>query len=130
MNAAIANMPGNLPQLTHEEFLNSLGNGEEWHNPSWVEAQLQKRGLEDIRVDSVPKTLATSTPGELMPPLAPIMGHISARFWSEEQREQHAAGLACAVLGYLETKYGADQLIPMNWAAVVATARKPASTGL
>lgn len=125
MAAAIATMPGNLPQLTQDQFLGSMGNGEAWHSQSWVETQLQKRGLQDIRVNAIPKHMATSTARELLPPLAPIMGHIPAAFWTEEQRENQGANLASAVSSYLETKYGADQFIPMDWAAVVATARKP-----
>lgn len=119
-------MPGNLTQPSSEEFLKSLGNGDEWHNPSWVEAQLRKRGLEDIQVNLVQKTIATSALPEMLAALAPIMAHIPAKFWNEEQREQHGGGLTSAVSSFLETKYSADQPIPMDWIAVVATARKSA----
>ncbi|KAK2836983.1 hypothetical protein FQN49_006527 [Arthroderma sp. PD_2] len=124
VNAAIAAMSGNLPQPTPEEFLMSLGNGDEWHNSSWVEAQLQKRGLENIHVSLVSKSMATSTVPEMLPALAPIMAHIPARFWNKAQRGQHGAGFESAVSSYLETKYGVDQPVPMHWIAVVATARK------
>ncbi|KAF3480388.1 uncharacterized protein GIQ15_05735 [Arthroderma uncinatum] len=127
VNAAIATMPGNLPKPTPKEFLMSLGNGDEWHNPDWVEAQLSKRGLKDIQVKLAPKTIATSTLTEILPSLAPIITHIPAKFWNSEQREQHGDNLASAVSSYLEKNYSVDQLIPMNWVAVVATAQKPAN---
>nr|KMM64586.1 hypothetical protein CPAG_00938 [Coccidioides posadasii RMSCC 3488] len=125
VNAAIATMPGNLAQPTPEEFLMSLGNGDEWHDPSWVKAQLWKRGLENIQVNLVSKTIATSTVPETIPALAPIMAHIPAKFWNEKQRQKSAGSLASTVSSYLETKYGTDKPIPMHWIAVVATAQKP-----
>ncbi|KAM5469143.1 hypothetical protein MauCBS54593_004495 [Microsporum audouinii] len=125
INAAIAKVAPGLPQPTSDEFLMSLGNGDEWHNPSWVEAELQKRGLEDIQVNLVQKTMATSTQSEMLPALAPILAHIPARFWSEEQREKHGSGLVSAVSAYLTSRYATDEPIPMEWIAIVATARKP-----
>ncbi|EFQ99087.1 hypothetical protein MGYG_02101 [Nannizzia gypsea CBS 118893] len=128
VNAAIATVAPDLPRPTSDEFLMSLGSGDEWHNPAWVESQLQKRGLGDIQVRLVQKTMATSTHSEMMPALTPIMLHLPARFWSEEQREKYGSSLAPAVSDYLTSRYGVDNPIPMDWIAIVATATKPVET--
>lgn len=125
INAVIATMAPDLPKPTSDEFLMSLGSGDEWHNPTWVEDQLQKRRLEDIQVRPVQMTMATSNQSEIMPALGPIMSHIPARFWSEEQREKYGPGFASAVSDYFTSRYGVDRLIPMDWVAIVATATKP-----
>ncbi|KAJ5134983.1 hypothetical protein N7526_006348 [Penicillium atrosanguineum] len=122
MEKAIKTLPGNLPFPTSEEFLAALGEGQ-WGSVPWIKSQLQQRGFVDIEVKAVTKRIQL-TPKEMLEPCMMMFPLITKRFWSAEQREQHEAKVRPALAQYLEDSYGKDGVVPMDWVAILATARK------
>jgi hypothetical protein len=115
-------LPGNLPQLSGTDFLKLIGN---WDDPSWIETQLRKRGLEDVQVNPVAKTMGMGTAQELVPVLNAPLTLIMSKIWNEEQMHQSGANVIPALEKYLEDTYGKDKLVSKLWVAIVASGRKP-----
>lgn len=122
MKKAIATMPGNLPFPTAEEFVNSLGDGQ-WNSVPWIESQLQQRGFTDINVKADTKHIPL-TVEEFLESSMMMFTMIAQKFWTAEQREQHAAKVRPALTRYLEELYGEDGVVPIDWVAILSTARK------
>ncbi|KAJ5604651.1 hypothetical protein N7510_009805 [Penicillium lagena] len=122
MKKAIATMPGNLPFPTAEEFLSTLGDGQ-WNSVPWIESQLQQRGFTDINVKADTKHIPLTTK-EVLDSTMMMFSVITQKFWTAEQREQHEAKVRPALARYLEEQYGEDGVVPMDWVAILSTARK------
>lgn len=115
-------MPGNLPFPTAEEFLSALGEGQ-WNSVPWIESQLQQRGFTDINVKADTKRIQLTTK-EMLDSSMVMFTVIAKKFWTAEQREQHEAKVGPAVAQYLDELYGEDGVVPMDWVAILSTARK------
>jgi hypothetical protein len=120
---AIETIPGNLPFPTAREFLEALGNGE-WYSVPWIESQLQKRGFEDISVRSVTKHMSIKVPNFVEMTML-MFAMVSKVFWTEKQREEDTVKVRPALEKYLESTYGKEGDIPMEWTAIISTARRP-----
>lgn len=119
---AIETMPENLPFPTTQEFLSAMGNGE-WYSVPWIESELKQRGLEgvNVRIDTKPIAL---TAKELVETSLIMLPMVLQRWWTVEQREQHEEKVGPAVWKYVEDTYGKDGIVPMDWTAILSTARK------
>ncbi|KAJ5805104.1 hypothetical protein N7474_010991 [Penicillium riverlandense] len=122
MNNAIATMPGNLPFPTAKEFLSTIGDGQ-WDSVLWIESQLQQRGFTDINVKADTEHIPL-TNKEMLESTMMMFPVIAQNFWTAEQREQHQAKVRPALARYLEEQYGEDGVVPMDWTAILSTARK------
>lgn len=90
----------------------------------WIESQLKQRGFENIIVKA--DTKAISLPGpELVEMAMMMLPMITKSFWTEKQREDHESKLRPALEKYLEERYGKNKDVPMEWTAIISTARKP-----
>jgi hypothetical protein len=120
---AVATIPGNLPFPTAQEFLKVLGNGE-WNSTCWIESQLKKRGLGDICVKAETRDIPLSVPNfvEMTVIMLPM---VTKFFWTEEQREESSEKVRPALEKYLGGLYGENGEGPMQWTAILSTARKP-----
>ncbi|KAJ5363696.1 Acetylaranotin bis-thiomethyltransferase [Penicillium cataractarum] len=123
MQKAIETIPGNLPFPTPQEFVESLGSGQ-WNSVSWIELQLKERGFEDINVRPVTKSMSIKVPNLLEMSMI-MFAMVSKVFWTEKQREEDTDKVRPALERYLETTYGKEGDVPMEWTAIVSTARKP-----
>lgn len=116
-------MPGNLPFPTSQEFLSILSHGE-WHSVPWIKSQLQQRGFENIIVEANTKAISLLIPEfvEMAMMMFPI---IAKSFWTHKQREDSEDKVRPALVKYLEDRYGKDGDVPVEWTAILITARKP-----
>ena len=120
---AIETIPGNLPFPTALQFLEALSTGK-WHSVPWIESQLQKRGYEDINVRCITKKISIKVPNFVeMTMLMFVM--VSKVFWTQKQREENTEKVRPALEKYLVGTYGEAGDIPMEWTAILSTARKP-----
>lgn len=119
---AIQTIPGDLPFPTAQQFLETLGTGE-WHSVSWIESQLKERGFEDINVRSVTKAMSIKVPNFVEMTMI-MFSMVSKAFWTEKQRQEDTEKVRPALEKYLETTYGKEGDIPMEWTAILSTARK------
>jgi hypothetical protein len=100
-----------------------LGHGE-WNSVHWIESQLQQRGFENIIVKA--DTKAISLPVLEFVEMAMIMFPIITKFfWTDKQREDSEGKVRPALEKYLESHYGKNGDVPMEWTAILSTARKP-----
>ncbi|KAJ5105599.1 hypothetical protein NUU61_002946 [Penicillium alfredii] len=120
---AVETIPGNLPFPTHQEFLSVMRNGE-WHSVSWIESQLKQRGFEDINVQADFKKISLRVT-QLVDMTMVMFPMVAKFFWSEKQREEDQSKVRPALTKYLEDIYGKDGDVPMDWTAILSTARKP-----
>lgn len=123
VNAAAALLPGNLPQISEPDFMRAMGDGK-WEEPSWVEAEFAERGLSEVQVTPVQRTIAQEISGFctlLKGPLSFIM----ARFWTEEQRLLCGARFGSTLHDYLVDLCGERNQVEITSMAVIATGRKP-----
>ncbi|CEJ53919.1 hypothetical protein PMG11_00252 [Penicillium brasilianum] len=120
---AIETIPGNLPFPTPQEFIESLNTGK-WNSVSWIETQLKERGFEDINVRPVTKSISIMVP-EFVEMNTLMLSMVSKVFWTEKQREEDTDKVRPALERYLETTYGKEGDILMEWTAIISTARKP-----
>ena len=90
----------------------------------WIESQLKQRGFENIIVKA--ETRAISLVGPELVEMATMMFPAIAKFfWTEKQREDHEHKVRPALEKYLEERYGKNKDVPMEWTAILSTARKP-----
>jgi hypothetical protein len=90
----------------------------------WIESQLQQRGFENIIVKA--DTKAISLPVLEFVEMAMIMFPIITKlFWTDKQREDSEGKVRPALEKYLEGHYGKSGDVPMEWTAILSTARKP-----
>lgn len=50
---------------------------------------------------------------------------VTKSFWSEKQREESSEKVRPALEKYLGELYGENGEVPMEWTAILSTARKP-----
>lgn len=101
--------------------MTSLGNGD-WNSVEWIESQLQERGFDDINVKADTKAISLLVP-EFVEMFMLMFPMISKSFWTEEQREKYGDLVRPALEKYLDM-YGVDGEVPMEWTAILSTARK------
>lgn len=118
---AVETIPGNLPFPTPQEFLSVIGDGQ-WNSVSWIESQLQQRRFEDVNVKIDSKHISL-TKKKLLETSMVMFPLVVQRFWTAEQREQNESKVQPALAQYLEDTYG-DGVVPMDWIAILSTARK------
>ncbi|KAJ5529165.1 Methyltransferase type 11 [Penicillium freii] len=123
VNAAAALLPGNLPQISTEDFMRAMGDGR-WEDPTWVKTQFQNRGLNEVQVTSVGKTIAQGI-SEVSALLKGPLNFIKSRFWTEKQRQQSGAQFAPALAQHLEDLYGKGNQMEINSTGIIATGRLP-----
>lgn len=119
---AFETIPGNLPFPTVQQFLEALGTGK-WHSVPWIESQLKERGFEEINVRSVTKSMSIKVPNFVEMTML-MFSMVSNVFWTEKQRKEDTEKVRPALEKYLESTYGKDGDIPMEWTAILSTARK------
>jgi hypothetical protein len=120
---AVASLLGNLPQISTEEYMRAMGDGR-WEDPTWVETQFRKRGLDEVQVTSVGKTIAQGIL-EFSTLMKVPLNFIMARFWTETQRQQSGARFVPALAQYLEDIYGKGNLMEIDSMGIIATGRVP-----
>jgi hypothetical protein len=99
------------------------GDGE-WNSVPWIESQLKERGLEDINVHSESRNI--SVPFSRLADMTTMMlNMIIKSFWTDKQREENADKVRPAMEKYMLDTYGGNGDIPMQWVAIISTARKP-----
>lgn len=54
-----------------------------------------------------------------------IFPMVTKFFWSEKQREESSEKVRPALEKYLGELYGGNGEVPMEWTAILSTARKP-----
>ncbi|KAI9698156.1 MAG: hypothetical protein M1836_004158 [Candelina mexicana] len=122
--AALATLPGPPPIPSMPEFIRSA-NGGDWHLGSYISQTLTQHGFVDVKTETVEHKASISSPAKLCETLGPMVGLITGKFWSEQQREELGPQVMPAVRKFLDEKYG-DGILELDWVAIVATARKPA----
>lgn len=50
---------------------------------------------------------------------------VTKYFWTEKQREESSEKVRSALEKYLAEQYGENGDVPMQWTAILSTARKP-----
>ncbi|KAL1862035.1 hypothetical protein Plec18170_000859 [Paecilomyces lecythidis] len=121
---AIAEIPGNLPFPSQQEFLEAIGKGH-WDDETWIAERLQDHGFEDISVRPVEESVTVDNHDDFITMLSSMTPLITSRFWSEEQKQTHEKDIAPVMRAYLERKYGKGQPIKTDWIAILSTAKKP-----
>lgn len=124
MRATFATLPGSPKFPDYEEFYACFGKGR-WYEASFVAQKLTDLGFVDVKVEVVRRTSQTKNAVEFRENFTRMLPIILDRFWSEEERQRCGPLLDEAQLEHLKSKYG-DGVIEMNWAAILATGRKPA----
>ncbi|GAD93840.1 UbiE/COQ5 family methyltransferase, putative [Paecilomyces variotii No. 5] len=121
---AVAEIPGNLPFPSQQEFLEAIGKGH-WDDEKWIATCLRDHGFEDISVRPAEESVSVDSHDDFIAMLSSMIPLITSRFWNEEQRQTHEKDIAPVMRAYLERKYGKGQLITTDWIAVLSTAKKP-----
>ncbi|KAJ5554933.1 hypothetical protein N7461_003403 [Penicillium sp. DV-2018c] len=118
---AIESMPGNLPFPKVEKVVTGMSDGH-WNSESWIKAQLEERGLQEINV-CVEKDRLTLTPSIFLEMTMLILPIMLTSVWTEEQRKKNADNVRPALERYLKNTFG-DGDIETEWVAILSTARK------
>lgn len=71
----------------------------------------------------MPETISVNDPPKSVSFFSNILLLVASSFWTEDQRKCHADDILPWLLRYLESKYGKDKPIAMDWVAITATAR-------
>lgn len=100
-----------------------MGDGR-WEDPTWVRTQFQNRGLNQVQVTLVGKTIAQEISGFSALLKGPL-NFIMSRFWTEKQRQQISAQFAPALVQHLEDLYGKGNQMEVNSTGIIATGRLP-----
>lgn len=116
-------IPGNLPFPTAEVFLSVMSDGR-WHSTAWIESQLEERGFDNIRVRAETRAISLPVPGFLEMTMI-MLPMVTKYFWTEKQREESSHKVRPALEKYLGELYGENGEVPMQWTAILSTARKP-----
>ncbi|KAF7712397.1 Methyltransferase [Penicillium ucsense] len=122
MQKCIKTISEDLPWPTASQFLETVNNGK-WNSVEWIISELKKRGYEDINVRPVTEHVSLGVP-QFEEMSMTMFSMVSKAFWTEQQRENHSNGVRPAMKEYLETTYGCNGQIPMEWTAIMSTARK------
>ncbi|KGO70335.1 hypothetical protein PITC_096960 [Penicillium italicum] len=118
---AIKRIPGSLPFPEAQELMAVMAKGQ-WYSKSWIESQLEERGLQDIdvRPTTIKLTLTRPVFFEMAMLVLPTM---MKPFWTEQQWEENKDKVGPALEKYLEDTYG-NESIQTDWVAILSTARK------
>lgn len=95
-----------------------------WNSVSWIESQLKQRGFVDIKVNADTKAMSVPVP-ELVEMTTMMLPMITRSFWTDRQREESEHKVRPALEEYLRNLYGENGDVPMEWTAILSTARKP-----
>ena len=96
-----------------------------WSDVNWIRKTLERKGLEDVKVDVTAFLTHTDGPEFFMSNFAMMLDFIIKTSWSEELRKEHPKEEVQKLMKeYLNKKYGNDGW-DLSWVAVVATARVP-----
>ncbi|EPS28137.1 hypothetical protein PDE_03083 [Penicillium oxalicum 114-2] len=123
MQKGIETIPGNLPFPSASQFLAAL-NGEKWNSIEWIVSELEKRGYQDVNVRPVTDKLSLNV-SDFENMSMTMFPMVTKAFWTEEQRKYSLDEVRLALRNYLQNTYGHEGDIPMQWTAIMATARKP-----
>jgi hypothetical protein len=105
------------------DFLGVLNNGE-WNSVSWIQSQLQQRGLVNVTAKQETKAIALKVP-EFIEMAMMMFPMVSNNFWTEQQRKENTEQVRPALAKYVVDLYGKEGEIPMEWTAILSTATKP-----
>lgn len=123
VQAAFATLPDPPMFPDTETFYASMGKGR-WYETSFVAQKLTAVGFVDVQVEVVRRNSQTKDAVEFCEVFDTMLHFITERFWSEEERRRCGPLVKGALLEHLKGKY-ADGVIEMDWAAILATGRKP-----
>lgn len=124
IRAAFATLPGSPPVPDAETLISSWGKGA-WHKAEFVKGQLTAHGFVDVKVRIERYTWREKSPASFCETFRTMAKCITSAFWNEAERKKCEGLVEGALLKYLVEKYGKDSEIEMNWAAILATGRKP-----
>jgi hypothetical protein len=85
---------------------------------------LRERGFDDIRVRAERRAIQLSVP-EFVEMTVIMFPMVTKFFWTETQRKESSEKVRPALEKYLEELYGENGDVPMQWTAILSTARKP-----
>lgn len=91
---------------------------------TWIQSQLKERGLENICARPETRAIPLSVP-EFVEMTVIMFPMITKFFWTEKQREENSEKVRPALEEYLGEQYGENGEVPMQWTAILSTARKP-----
>ncbi|KAL2831902.1 S-adenosyl-L-methionine-dependent methyltransferase [Aspergillus pseudoustus] len=119
---AIATISPDLYFPDSDDFVKATSRG--WQAVSAIESLLKKEGFADVQVTSVTKSLSIPI-ADLVELNMSILPALLAKYWTQEQRDEYEGRVSEALQLYLEEKYGAGALVPVEPVGIIATARKP-----
>lgn len=124
VRAAFATLPGSPTFPDAETFYAAMGKGR-WFEASFVAQKLVALGFVDVKVEVVRRTSQTKDAADFCEAFDSVTHFIMERFWNGEERRRCGPLAKQALLEHLRDKYG-NGVIEMDWAAILATGRKPA----
>ncbi|KAL4807080.1 S-adenosyl-L-methionine-dependent methyltransferase [Aspergillus unguis] len=119
---SLSSLAAEVPLPNAEEFQSKLF--QSWDSEAHVQAQIEAAGFTDVKVTAV--TRRAEVPIEEFVEISKIsVPAFFTRLWTQEQRDKYEASLPDVMRQWLEEKFGADGVVPLEPTAIVATARKP-----
>ncbi len=124
IRAVFATLPGPPPFPDTETLMKSWGKGR-WYSTEFVEEQLVAHGFVDVKVEIARNRTTVMNSKEFFEGFSMMLGQITSKFWSEQDKDRCEGLIEGAVIKYLNGKYGENGAFEIDWAAVLSTGRKP-----
>ncbi|KAL2834442.1 S-adenosyl-L-methionine-dependent methyltransferase [Aspergillus cavernicola] len=121
LESSIETLSPDLPFPDLEELIKTINKG--WNSEAHVKSVLEKGGFSDIQVKVVTDRFLLPI-AELVELNKMILPALLGQFWTKEQREEYEERVPVAMQQFLEGKYGAGGLVPLEPMAIIVTARK------
>jgi len=122
---ALATIPGTPPFPDPDTLSMALSHGARWHNTSYVEQQLAEHGFKDVKVEVLTSLAFVDDAAAYAEMLSPMVTWFTTVVWNSEDCERYGRLIKPTLLKYATEKYGENQRIEWEMAAILATALKP-----
>lgn len=96
----------------------------QWVDPAGVEKELKEHGFENIQIETIEVVNEVRDAESFVADISGMIKWMINTYWTEEQRDNHAAGFNDFLIEHLKEKHGGKGW-KLTSRVIVATAQKP-----
>lgn len=107
-----------------QTFLNMMGDGNPWNDPSYVKQQLEVLGFKDVKIEIIPHYASYPSASEYAEIFSAMGTQFAAKIWTDSDNVKFGPRIKPALLNYMTGKYGEGNEIKQEMVAIMATGIK------